>query len=135
MKIIIDDFEVKFPKVGDRLMKFISSSNIARDDQKLEPCIVVYVNKKNSYYMVEFVNTKLRECYKVPEVDEIKNFKHDYAKAFGKEPTGVYVYESGILYPSISKCARYLGVNKGTISRHIHGELGHVKGYHIYMLR
>ena len=134
MKIIRDEFEVRFPKVGDRLMKFISSSKILRDNPKLEPCIVVYVNKEKSYYMVEFVDTNLRECYKVPEVDEIRNFKDDYVRAFGKEPKGVYVYESGILYASISKCASDLGVNKGTISRHIHGELSHVKGYHIYML-
>ena len=96
--------------------------------------MVVYVNEKKNYYLVEFIETKLKECYKVPEVDEIADFKRDYRRAFGREARGVYVYESGILYPSISECARDLGVNKGTISRHIHGELSHVKGYHIYML-
>ena len=90
--------------------------------------MVVYVNKKKNYYLVEFIETKLKECYKVPEVDEIADFKRDYRKAFGREARGVF------LYPSISECARDLGVNKGTISRHIHGELSHVKGYHIYML-
>lgn len=124
----------RLPKVGDRLMKSISFTHTFQDNDKLEPCVVVYVNKKKNYYLVEFIETKLKECYKVPEVDEIADFKRDYRKAFGRESRGVYVYESGILYPSISECARDLGVNKGTISRHIHGELSHVKGYHIYML-
>lgn len=124
----------RLPKVGDRLMKSISFTRAFQGDDKLEPCVVVYVNKKKNYYLVEFIETKLKECYKVPEVDEIADFKRDYRRAFGREARGVYVYESGILYPSISECARDLGVNKGTISRHIHGELSHVKGYHIYML-
>ena len=124
----------RLPKVGDRLMKSISFTHAFQGDDKLEPCVVVYVNKKKNYYLVEFVETKLKECYKVPEVDEIADFKRDYRRAFGREARGVYVYESGILYPSISECARDLGVNKGVISRHIHGELSHVKGYHIYML-
>lgn len=124
----------RLPKVGDRLMKSISFTRAFQGDDKLEPCVVVYVNKKKNYYLVEFVETKLKECYKVPEVDEIADFKRDYRRAFGREAQGVYVYESGILYTSISECARDLGVNKGVISRHIHGELSHVKGYHIYML-
>lgn len=135
MKITNDFCDTKFPKVGERLMKSISFSSTFNGNDKLEPCIVVYVNKKKNYYMVEFIDTKLRECYKFPEVDEIEMFKSDYRRAFGRDPKGVYVYESGIIYPSISECARDLGVNKGTISRHIHGELKHVKGYHIYMFQ
>lgn len=124
----------KLPKVGDRLMKAVSYSSSFKDNDNLEPCIVVYVNRKKNYYLVEFVETKIRECYKVPEINEIEDFKNDYLKAFGRKALGVYVYESGILYPSISACAKDIGVNKGTLSRHIHGELSHVKGYHIYML-
>ena len=124
----------RLPKVGDIFIKSISFTHAFQGDDKLEPCVVVYVNEKKNYYLVEFIETKLKECYKVPEVDEIADFKRDYRRAFGREARGVYVYESGILYPSISECARDLGVNKGTISRHIHGELSHVKGYHIYML-
>ena len=135
MKFTNDFCDTKFPKVGERLMKSISFSSTFNGNDKLEPCVVVYVNKKKNYYMVEFINTKLRECYKSPEVDEIAAFKSDYRRAFGRDPKGVYVYESGIIYPSISECARDLGVNKGTISRHIHGELEHVKGYHIYMFQ
>lgn len=125
----------KLPKVGDRLMKKVSFPKTFEDRDKLDPCTVVYVNKKHNYYLVEFVESKIRECYKIPEIDEITVFKEDYFAAFGRKPQGVYVWESGILYPSISACARDIGVNKGTISRHIHGELSHVKGYHIYMLR
>ena len=135
MKITNDFCDTKFPKVGERLMKSISFSSAFNGNDKLEPCIVVYVNKKKNYYMVEFIDTKLRECYKFPEVDEIEMFKSDYHRAFGRDPKGVYVYESGIIYPSISECARDLGVNKGTISRHIHGELKHAKGYHIYVFQ
>lgn len=67
------------PKVGDRVMRTMSSSlaQSRRNDQP-EPCIVTYVNKAKNYYQVTFVNSGIKECYKVPEVDELENFKKDY---------------------------------------------------------
>lgn len=134
MRIDRNDNKQKLPRVGDRLMKPITFTHTLNEDDKLYPCTVIYVNKDHNFFTVEFVDSKLKESYKVPEVDEIGDFKRDYAKAFGKQAKGAYVYESGMLYPSISECARDIGVNKGTISRHIHGHTKHVKGYHIYML-
>ena len=134
MRINKNEKKQKLPRVGDRLMKPITFTYAYKEDDKLYPCTVIYVNKDHNFFTVEFVDSKLKESYKVPEVDEISDFKRDYANAFGKQAKGVYVYESGMLYPSISECARDIGVNKGAISRHIHGHTKHVKGYHIYML-
>lgn len=125
--------ELKFPKVGDRIMKTMSSSACWKED-KPEPCIVTYVNKPKKYYQVKFVDSGLTECYKVPNIDVIKQFKDDYYRAFGKRAKGVYVYESGVIYPSISECARAIGVLPCTVSKHVHGETSNVKGYHIYIL-
>lgn len=123
------------PKVGDRVMHIMSSSWAqSRQDDQPEPCIVTYVNKDKNYYQVTFVNSGIKECYKVPEVNELKNFKKDYQRTFGKNAKGVYVYESGAIYPSISECAKAIGVLPCTISKHIHGGSSHVKGYHIYIL-
>ena len=134
MRIDRNGNKQKLPRVGDRLMKPITFTYTYNEGDKLYPCTVIYVNKDHNFFTVEFVGSKLKESYKVPEVDEIGDFKRDYAKAFGKQAKSVYVYESGMLYPSISECARDIGVNKGAISRHIHGHTKHVKGYHIYML-
>lgn len=124
------------PKVGDRLMRIMSSSwaNTKKDDLIPEPCIVTYVNKKKKWYQVTFVNSGVKECYMLHDVNEIERFKEDYKKAFGKNAVGVYVYESGAIYSSISECARAIGVLPCTVSKHIHGGSSHVKGYHIYIL-
>lgn len=122
------------PKLGDKLMRVMSTTNFLTCDDIPEECVVVYVNEPHKYYTVEFTNTKIRQSYKVPDVDEIRDFKNDYQKAYGISPKGVYVYESGVLYPSISACARDIGVSIGTVSRHVHGKSTNVKGYHIILL-
>lgn len=134
MKKIKNNFSL--PSVGDRLMRIMSGSKSANYKyyEITEPCTVVYVNKDKAYYTVQFIKTGIRESYKVPEVDELKLFKNDYKRMFGYEPKGVYVYESGLIYPSISECARAIGVTPGSVSNHIHGRLSHIKGYHIYLL-
>lgn len=126
--------EMKLPKVGDRLMMIMTGANVGHTYSKEEPCIVIFVNKPKKYYTVEFVNTGIKESYKVPFVDEIKAFQEDYRKMFKKNAVGVYVYESGCIYPSIKECAKALGVKPNAISNHIHGNTSNVKGYHIYML-
>lgn len=126
--------EMKMPKVGDRLMKVMSSTSLGRFEDKAEPCVVVYVSEPKHYYTVQFVKSGIKESYKVPNVDEIGAFKKDYKRAFGKLPRGVYVYESGALYDSVSECARALSVSPSAVSNHLHGRTKHVKGYHIYAL-
>lgn len=121
------------PKVGDRMMRKMSMHNEWKDDQPLR-CVVTYVDKKKHWYQVTFIDSGVKECYKVPEINELENFKKDYQRAFGKKAKGVYVYESGAVYSSISECARAIGVLPCTVSKHIHGGSTNVKGYHIYIL-
>lgn len=129
-----DNAEIKMPKIGDRLMRIMTSTSMGSRDDKPEPCVVVYVNKPKYYYMVQFVDSGIRECYKVPHIDELQRFKDDYRKFFNKKAKGVYVYESGALYPSITECAKAIGVLPAAISKHIHGLTSNVKGYHVYIL-
>lgn len=128
---------MSLPKVGDRLMRTMTGTKLGRYDDKPEPCVVVYVNKPKNYYTVQFISSGLKESYKAPLLDDnkmLRQFQDDYQRAFGKKPKGVYVYESGALYRSVSDCARDIGVLPCTVSKHIHGQTSHVKGYHIYML-
>lgn len=125
---------MNLPKLGDKLMRVMSTTKFLNCDDIPEECVVVYVNEPHHYYTVEFTNSKIRQSYKVPDVDEIRDFMNDYQKAFGTAPKGVYVYESGVLYPSISACARDIGVRPSTVSKYIHGQTTNVKGYHIILL-
>ena len=127
---------MSLPKVGDRLMRVMTADTRWKED-KPEPCVVVYVSKPKHYYTVQFVDTGIKESFKIPLIDDAKMleyFQIDYKRTFGKKPKGVYVYESGALYSSISDCAKAIGVLPCTVSKHIHGQTKHVKGYHIYML-
>lgn len=127
---------MSLPKVGDRLMRVMTADTRWKED-KPEPCVVVYVSKPKHYYTVQFVDTGIKESFKIPLIDDAKMleyFQIDYKRTFGKKPRGVYVYESGALYSSISDCAKAIGVSPCTVSKHIHGQTKHVKGYHIYML-
>lgn len=126
--------EMKMPRVGDRLMRIMTSTSFLVKDDAAEPCVVIYVSEPKRYYTVQFVNSGIKESYKVPYIDELSSFKKDYKRTFGKSPRGVYVFESGALYDSVSDCARALGVAASTISSHLHGRTRHVKGYHIYAL-
>lgn len=126
--------EMNMPKVGDRLMLPMSSTSLWNKDVSPEPCVVIYVNESKYYYTVRFTKYGICESFKVPYVDEIKAFKEDYKRMFKKNAKGVYVYESGCLYPSITECAEAIGVKPYVVSNHIHGFISNVKGYHIYML-
>lgn len=125
---------MKMPKVGDRIMRTMTTTCFRSNDDKPEPCVVIYVSKPKHYYTVQFVDSGIKESYKVPHIDELADFKKAYERALGKKAVGVYVFESGMLYPSIAECAKDLGVRTCTISNHLHGRTRHVKGYHIYML-
>lgn len=128
---------MSLPRVGDRLMRAMTGANFGKGYGDPEPCVVVYVSKPKHYYTVQFIGSGIKESYKVPLIDDRKlvaQFQDDFKRAFGKKPKGVYVYESGALYPSVSECAKAIGVRPCTVSKHIHGQTSHVKGYHIYML-
>lgn len=127
----------KLPKLGDVVLQVMTSTYIGSKDDRPEPCTVIYVNKPKRHYTVRFVNTGLRENYKVPPVDErriIEQFRDDFKRAFGKEVKGIYVYESGGLYPSVSECAEAIGVQPHVVDKHLNGQISNVKGYHIFIL-
>lgn len=124
---------VKMPRVGDRIMRVMARYPSWNEDMPL-PCVVTYVNKKKNYYQVSFIESGITECYKVPDLDDIGSFAKEYEKMTKKKPKGIYVYESGILYSSITECANAIGVRPCTVSKHIHGGSSNVKGYHIYIL-
>lgn len=131
----VQENPMKLPRIGDRLVRVMTASGYSREDSNTpEPCVVIYVNKPKNYYTVQFIETGIRESYKLPDSDEIGCFKKDFKRAFGREPTGVYVYESGVIYQTIADCARALCVKPCTISNHLRGKTHHVKGYHIYRL-
>lgn len=132
-----NDTSIKLPKIGDQLLQVMTSTLIGSKDDCPEPCVVIYVNKPKRHYTVQFVDTGIRENYKLPQIDAydiIKQFQKEFKRAFGREAKGVYVYESGALYPSISDCAKALGVPTSTVSHHLNGRSSHVKGYHIFIL-
>ena len=124
---------VVMPKVGDRIMRVMTTPNIWKEDGP-KPCVVTYVNKTKNWYQVTFADSGVKECYMVPDIDELEDFKKNYQKLTKKKPKGVYIYESGALYSSITECAKAIGVLPCTVSKHIHGESSNVKGYHIYIL-
>lgn len=109
---------VKMPKVGDRIMRVMVTHQSWKDDTPL-PCVVTYVNKQKNYYQVTFQESGVKECYKIPDLDELGSLK---------KPKGVYVYESGMLYSSITECAKAIGVLPCTVSKHLHGGSSNVKG-------
>lgn len=126
--------DVRLPKLGERMMRISIKAKFGTTDGVPCPCVVIYVNEPHKYYTVKFDKTNIRESYKIPDIDELKNFKRDFRRAFGCDPKGVYVYESGTIYPTIAACAEALGVRACTVSNYLHGRTNSVKGYHVYML-
>ena len=90
------------PTVGKRLNMLMSNS--AHQKYKVEPCIVTYVNNKHSYYEVMFLNTGLKESYKLPIF--------------------------GIAYSSVSECAKDTGVPANVISAQINSSYKYESSYH-----
>lgn len=120
------------PNLGDHLTRTMTVPSFGVASAGEEDCVVIHTNPMKKCYTVQFVNSGIRETYKIPDVDEIQAFKQDYKRFFGREPRGIYVFESGMLYDTIEDCARDLGVLQCTIVKHFHGDFSHVNGYHIY---
>lgn len=132
-----NNMSIKLPKIGDLLLQVMTSTLMGRKDDCPEPCVVVYVNKPKHHFTVQFVDTGIRENYKLPQIntyDIVKEFQINFKKAFGRPAKGIYVYESGALYPTVSDCAEAIGVQPYVIYNHLNGHSSHVKGYHIFIL-
>ena len=51
-------------------MRTMTNTSTGFSDDGPEPCDVVYVNKPHRYYMVQFVESHIKESYKPPLKDE-----------------------------------------------------------------
>lgn len=115
----------KLPKVGDRLKKVMTANSYEFDPVYiLEPCTVVYVNIAKGWYEVEFIETKLRECYKLPEEDEL-------AARLPKRPVKAIELKTGLeyCYPSIIEAARDLCLHASNVSHVLSGRYKQTGGY------
>ena len=113
----------KLPRVGDRIMRPMAHNQIWKDDG-IEPCIVTYVNKDKNWYQVTFVNSGIKECYKVP------SFDHYFLKGKPVGRVPIICLETGNIYGSITECAGEMKLNKNEIWRQIDGRRAYCSGYH-----
>lgn len=61
---------ITLPKVGERLMRVITSTYFGYKDDKPKPCVVVFVNAAHRYYTVQFTESHIKESYKPSPGDE-----------------------------------------------------------------
>lgn len=118
---------MELPKVGDRLMRVMTEFACEYDTALVpRPCVVVYVNEKHGWYQVEFLDTHLKECYGLPVCDHsIIDF--DMSLCYGD---AVICVETSKAYPSISACARVIGVPRSSIYLQLMGSIENAYGYH-----
>lgn len=113
------------PNVGDKLVRIMTSTTWDIGDvRRPEPCVVTYINKTHGWFEVRFLDSGIKECYKLPVFD------HSIIREAMKGATPVMCVETGIVYSTLHQCARDLGLSHGGISRHLNGESSHCGGYH-----
>lgn len=110
------------PKVGDHL-------KCLTVEYEIDDCVVVYVNQAHGWYEVIFPRTNLRECYNLPRFD------HTILQGNSPNDIPIICAETGLVYPSIYKCAEEMGLDRTNIIRQLRGERSHCNKYHfIYAL-
>lgn len=113
------------PKVGDKIMRVMSTGNLAQAENFVpEDCRVVYVNKAHHWYEVEFLNSGIRECYNLP------SFDHSILTNLPGWADPIVCVETGYVYRTVSDCANEMGIFRGNISRCLTGETDTYFGYH-----
>lgn len=116
---------MSLPKIGDKLIRLMTSNNRYNGDfYNPEPCEVTYVNEKKGWYEVLFTDSKIKECYSVP------TFDHSILKDTAVISTPVLCVETGMVYSSISECAKDMNLEDSGICRQISGYHDYYKGYH-----
>lgn len=110
------------PRVGQRLNMLMANS--PHQKYKVEPCVVIYVNSKHSYYEVTFLNTGLKESYKLPIFD------HNILNGVCNSGVPVICVENGVAYSTVSECAKDIGVSAAVISAQINGTYEYTSNYH-----
>lgn len=114
---------MKLPKVGDHLKRIVTAeSDCLWGTFEPKECVVTYVNEPHHWYEVEFIDSHSKECYGLPIIDHsVLNVKP------GNVP--VMCLETGMVYSSISQCAKDTNLYAGNISRQV---LGERRGYFDY---
>ena len=122
------------PNVGDILVRKMNVPSFGLDIHE-EPCIVTFVNPKNKYYTVKFLDSGIQESFKFPNLDVLEDFRLAYKKLYGKNPVGICVFELGMVFRTIEECASYLSVPSALIIKLLNGDITNINGYHIYDMR
>jgi len=65
-----EEVRALLPQVGDRRVEVPTIQRDKSYSRDPRPCVVVYVNRRRLWYMVEFENG-VRECYKLPHTGEV----------------------------------------------------------------
>ena len=121
------------PNVGDILIRKMNAPSFGLDIHE-ELCVVDYVNRKHKYYTVKFLDSGVRESFKLPDLDALEDFKQAYKKLYGKNPVGILVFELGIVFKTIDDCGKYLKVPTCFVVKALNSEITNINGYHIYKI-
>lgn len=123
------------PNVGDILIRKMHVPSFGLSEVSAEQCVVTFVNHKKHYYTVRFLDSGVLESFKVPYLDQVDDFRQAYKKLFGKYPTGICVFEQGVIFATVEECAKHLHVAPMQIRKCLDGTNAHINGYHIYEFR
>ena len=64
-----EEILAQMPRVGDKLTRMQTVAKVqGMDDPGPKPCTVVYVNRRNLWYEVEF-ESGIRQGYKAPDIN------------------------------------------------------------------
>lgn len=64
-----EQLQAMLPKVGDVLERPPTlHKSLGFGEAAPQPCVVEYVNAPHRWYMVRFIKTGIRQCYKLPRV-------------------------------------------------------------------
>lgn len=116
---------MQMPKVGDRVKKiFTPMTMVPICEYVLCSGTVVYVNNKKGWYEVKFDDTDLKECYHLPDFD------HSILLGINNGRVPVVCDDTGMVYSSLSECARDMGIERSGIDRVIYGRQESHVGHH-----
>lgn len=120
---------MSLPEVGERLVRVMSSTRFHTGDTYAPvSCIVTYVNALHNWFMVQFLDSGLKECYGLP------TFDHSILYHTSKGSVPVLCFENGTVYSSVRQCADDLGLIRQNISAQLNGLKNQCNGYHFYRI-